>query len=100
MLADYDVLRQWLIDAQAAHSEWEKANGTDPDWALWYARYLNERAAQQRRVLARRKGWRVAENVNANVGFYVRPDDQFSFSPGKVYPSATEAWAAFDREAS
>lgn len=45
-----------------------------------------------------RVGHRVAENTHANVGFYVRPDDNDSFSPATVYPTAADAWAAFDAE--
>lgn len=44
------------------------------------------------------EGWRIAENTEVNVGFYVRPDDQTSFSPCAVYPTPNEAWTAFHAE--
>jgi hypothetical protein len=45
-----------------------------------------------------RDGYRIARNDHANVGYYVRPDDQLSFSPCRVYATEAEAWAAFERD--
>lgn len=33
-------LAQLLKDAKDAHVEHERLNGPDPDWPLWYARYI------------------------------------------------------------
>lgn len=45
-----------------------------------------------------RDGYRLAQNLHANVGYFVRPDDNRSFSPVAVYPTPDAAWAAFDAE--
>ena len=36
-------LRQALVDAKDAHTEYEKQNGPDENWPLWYARFIAER---------------------------------------------------------
>lgn len=42
--------------------------------------------------------WRCAENKFFNVGFYIRPNDQRSFTPSTVYATEREAWEAFLEE--
>lgn len=34
------LLAEALRQAQADHKAWEAEHGTDPDWPLWYAKYL------------------------------------------------------------
>lgn len=36
-------LAQLLTDAKDAHVEHERLNGPDPDWPLWYARFISDR---------------------------------------------------------
>lgn len=47
---------------------------------------------------AHRAGYRIGQNMHANIGFFVRPDDNRSYSPIAVYPTAGAAWAFFDAE--
>jgi hypothetical protein len=45
-----------------------------------------------------RTGWRIAQNLHANPGYYVRPDDALNFSPASVFATEAEAWHAFNLE--
>ena len=40
-------LRALLLEAKAAHTVFEKENGTDDDWAGWYARYMLKKTEKQ-----------------------------------------------------
>ena len=42
--------------------------------------------------IAREAGYRMAQNVIVNKGFYWRPDDDFNFSPFEVFETPEEAW--------
>ena len=61
-------------------------------------RYGKILPALPERLLRKHKGYRVAQNLVANCGWYVRPDDNLNFSPSKVYSTPEQAWDAWEKE--
>jgi len=59
------------------------------------ARAANLTMAQAARR-EKREGFRLEENRHFNVGFFVRPDDAFAFTPVRVYATPAEAWEAHE----
>lgn len=85
-----DACAHWDIPSQ----KWEFTSTYDQTWcSTCGSEMIGERPAQKSI-----KGFRCAENVHVNPGFYIRPDDEMNFSPATVYPTEAEAWLAFIRE--
>jgi hypothetical protein len=91
--------RACLLDSRVAHLKacLERARARRCDYILFDYDGLEDPELphypdEDYEGIAREAGYRMAENVVVNKGFYWRPDDGLNFAPSKVFDTAEEAW--------